>query len=267
VRLTQVALELIDPSPRNPRRRMGAVDELADSIRIHGLLQPVVLRPRGEGRFEIVAGHRRFEAIRSLGWPKIPAVVRASEPDEAYILTLVENLQRSDLSARDESAALEALVRERGWSTRQVAEAIQRSASYVSRRLRVFEDATLAPLVLNGQLSVSAAEELLPLSDRRKRSLASDAVQHGWDSVQVRAAIRQGAARRARQRLPIGRTARELRFALLDVQPWDVSETDRRELRLLFRDLAVMAKAPAKPQARVFPPLPSVAPKGAKRRG
>jgi ParB family transcriptional regulator, chromosome partitioning protein len=267
LQLRQVALDLIEPSPRNPRRRLGAVDELADSLQMHGLLQPIVLRPRSDERFEIVAGHRRFEAAKRLGWTAIPAVVRTTEPDEAYVLTLVENLQRNDLSPKEESAALEVLVRERSWSTRQVAEAVKRSASYVSRRLRVFEDASLAPLVLNGQLSVSAAEELLPLDEARKRSLAEEAVERAWDSVQIRAAIRKGVTQSApRRQVAIGRRARELRSALLDVQPWELSESDRRDLRLLFRDLAVMAKAPAQKQALVFPPLPAVAPRAAKRR-
>jgi ParB family chromosome partitioning protein len=87
-----------------------------------------------------------------------PAVVREESGNQAYIPTLVENLQRDDLSPRGEAAALEPPVRERGWSARQVGEAIKRSLMYVSRRLRVFEDADLAPLVLRDGLAISIAE-------------------------------------------------------------------------------------------------------------
>jgi ParB/RepB/Spo0J family partition protein len=109
----------IRPSPRNPRQRVSAVAELADSLREHGLLQPVVVRPRGAA-YELIAGHRRLEAAKMLGWTEIAAVVRDETDDQAYILTLVENLQREDLTPKEEAAALEVLVRERSWSTRQL---------------------------------------------------------------------------------------------------------------------------------------------------
>ena len=99
----------------------------------------MVVRRRGDG-YELIAGHRRFQAAKVLGWTEIAAVVRDETDDQAYILTLVENLQREDLTPREEAAALEVLVRERGWTTRQVGEAIKRSHMYVSRRLRVFDD-------------------------------------------------------------------------------------------------------------------------------
>src|SRR5207237_1618059 len=91
-------LEVIEPGPRNPRRKLGRLDELAESLRAHGLLQPIVLRPTAGDRYEVVAGHRRLAAATQLGWTTIPAVVRSTAADEAYLLTLVENLQREDLS-------------------------------------------------------------------------------------------------------------------------------------------------------------------------
>jgi ParB family transcriptional regulator, chromosome partitioning protein len=115
----------IRPSQRNPRQRID-VDELVESLRAYGLLQPIVVRRRGAG-YELIAGHRRYEAARRLGWSEIAAVVRDETDEHAYILTLVENLQREDLEPKEEAAALEVLVRERGWSTRQVGEAIKRS--------------------------------------------------------------------------------------------------------------------------------------------
>ncbi len=154
----QVSVAEIHPSPRNPRHRLEGIHELAASIAEHQLLQPVVVRRRGRSGYELIAGHRRLEAVRSLGWTEIPAVVRDETSAKAYILTLVENLQREDLTPREEAEALEVLMRDRGWTTRQVADSIHRSHTYVGRRLRVFEDAILAGPVLGGQLPVSTAE-------------------------------------------------------------------------------------------------------------
>jgi ParB family chromosome partitioning protein len=254
----RVPIEAIDTSARNPRRMLGDLDELAASIEAHGLLQPVLVRRIGD-RFELIAGHRRLEALRRLGWAEAPAIVRAADVDQAYVLTLVENLQRADLRPTEEAAALEILVRERGWTTRQVAAAINRSQAYVSKRLRVFDDPLLAPAVLANQLSVSAAEELLTLAEPRRYELLSEAVAHHWDREMIRSAARQRfAANQGRGARPPGLTRRihQFRVDVRDVAPDQLTEADRRELRLLFSELTLLARAPTSPQRHVFPPLP-----------
>ncbi len=255
----RIPLVVIEASPRNPRRALPLVEELAESIAAYGLLQPVVLRPMGE-TFEVVAGHRRVAAVRSLGWSDVPAVIREADDGEAFLLTLVENLQRSDLSAREESRALETLVRERGWSTRQVAEAIKRSPAYVSKRLRVFEDAVLAPLVLQNRITISAAEELLTVPPEPRRLLALRAADEHWDHARVRASVksRRDGAHAKHQRNGVVRSARALRTVLRDIEPHELTDAQRRELRLLFMDLALLAKAPPEKRQIVFPPLPVV---------
>jgi ParB family transcriptional regulator, chromosome partitioning protein len=255
----QIALKDIQPSPRNPRLKVAGIEAMAESIREYGLLQPILLRETSAG-YEVVAGHRRLSAVQSLGWTKIPALVRAAAADEAYLLTLIENLQRDDLSPREQSRALETLVRERGWSTRQVAAAVKRSPAYVSKRLRVFDDPVLAELVIANRLTVSAAEELLPLPDAQKRALARRAVDEGWEPHQVRAAA-AGRAKgmRPSQRAGLASTTRELRQMIRDARAQDLNETERRELRLLFQDLALLAKAPRQRQDMIFPPLRPIA--------
>jgi ParB family transcriptional regulator, chromosome partitioning protein len=257
----QVALSSISASQRNPRRKLRAIDELAASLQTHGLLQPVVVRRLGEGRYELVAGHRRLEAARQLGWKTIPAVVRSESEDEAYVLTLVENLQRQDLSPREEATALEVLVRQRGWSTHQVAATVQRSQAYVSKRLRVFEDAMLAPAVLADKISISAAEELLAVPERHRYDILSRAVEAGWELAQMRAEVsryRFGPNRSAAPgRASLRQRIRALRMELRDVRPEDLGEPDRRELRLMFKELGMLARA--KPQVQhVLPPLKQV---------
>jgi len=251
-----IRVESIDAAVRNPRRKLQRLDELAASIAAYGLMQPIVVRPTLRGRYEVIAGHRRLAAVRSLGWTTISATVRESKDEEAFLLTLIENLQRDDLSPREESSALEALVRERGWSTRQVAHAVKRSPAYVSKRLRVFEDEILAPLVLDGKLAVSTAEELLALSAERKRSLAEAAIAEGWDRARLRAAA--GARQRARP-TTIGTRVRQLRKALRDIGELSrLSESDRAQLRMLYTELTILARAPAQRRSVVIPAVPTV---------
>ena len=224
----------IQPSPRNPRQRVEMIAELADSMRAHGQLQPIVVRPVAGG-YEMIAGHRRLEAARLLGWTEIAAVVRDETDDQAYILMLVENLQREDLTPREEAAALEVLVRERGWSTRQVGEAIKRGAMYVSRRLRVFDDETLAPLVLANKLPVSTAEELLVVADVAKRSdLAKQAVDRRWERPQVRAAVRDCIAAIQQPSPRLASRIRLLAAELSGIEPDTLSARTRRELAHLI---------------------------------
>lgn len=264
VQIEHIALDLIDPSPRNPRRSLDDLDELAASIAAYGLLQPVVLRRMGE-RYQVVAGHRRVAALRALGWAAVPALTRQVAESEAYILTLIENLQRDDLSPREEAQALEVLLREQGWGTRQVAEAIKRSPAYVSKRLRVFEDAILAPLVLENKLRVSTAEELLPLPEERKRVVAREAAERGLDQRQIRAHIQRrfGAKQRDKTRLQLRKHARQLRSTLRTIFPEDIGDIEARELRLLFVELAKLARAPRQRQV-VIPSLP--APRASRRK-
>jgi ParB family transcriptional regulator, chromosome partitioning protein len=254
-----VPLTKIVASARNPRRKRRNIEELAASMQAYGLLQPLVVRPQG-GQFEVIAGHRRLEAAQLLGWTDLPVLIRKDAQDEAYLLTIIENLQRDDLTPREEAAALELLLRERGWTTVQVARAINRSQPYVSKRLRVFEDPVLAPAVLANKLSVSMAEELLGVKEERRYELAQQAVEQGWDRQRLRrAAKRKQTAKRASTRPPgLTRQLQALRLQLRDVEGSDLTEGDRRELRLLFNELAMLGRAPTTRQKRVFPALPKV---------
>jgi ParB family chromosome partitioning protein len=196
-----IPIEAIDVDPAlNPRHGLADIDELAASIRAHGLLQPVVVRrdPRRRGRYQLVAGHRRLAALQQLAqedpagrWARVPATVRNLESDDdAYVLTLVENLQRDDLSPREESEALARLVRERKWSTRRVASAIKRSQGFVSKRLRVYEDRSLRTLILRDQIPTTVAEELLTAPDDQRPRLAKQAAAEQWDQRRARAEAR-----------------------------------------------------------------------------
>ena len=184
----ELEIAQIVPSPRNPREDLGDVGELAENIEAFDLLQPVVVRRLSNDSYELIAGHRRFAAMQHLGRQRIAAVVREAGDEEAYLLTLAENLARKDLTPSEEAAGLAVLVRQHGWSLRQVAEAIHKSHAYVSQRLRVFESDDLRDPVLEEHLSVSAAEELLRVRPEQRRELVEQAVREQWTPAQARAA-------------------------------------------------------------------------------
>jgi ParB/RepB/Spo0J family partition protein len=247
----------IVPSDRDLRETAVHLDELTASIQAYGLLQPVVVRPHA-GQYMLIAGHRRFAAVQRLGWSVVPAIVRDEPPTQAHVLSIVENLQRANLRPREEAAALEALLRERAWSTRQVAAAIHRSASYVSRRLRVFDDPVLAPLVLNNELAVSSAEELLTLPPVHKRALAQRAVDEAWEHATVRREVARVHEAASADTRGLSGEVRHLRQRLHSVWPHQLSDAQRRDLRLLFEDLAALARTPADAHRGVIPDVPIV---------
>lgn len=163
-------------SAGNVRRNVGSVRELAYSLDRVGLLNPVTVRANGSG-WELVAGHRRVEAARSLGWDTIPAIVldETEEPGDRLAVQLIENLQREDLSALEEADGIAELVDLVG-SQKAAAEAIGRSQAHVSKRLKVRELSTDArEAIESGALSLEDAFELTKVDDPagRKKALKS----------------------------------------------------------------------------------------------
>lgn len=174
---TQLPLSQLQPGRYQPRTRMdeAALQELAASIRVHGVMQPVVVRPLAGGRWEIIAGERRYRAARLAGLEAVPVIVREVGDEQALALALIENIQREDLNALEEAQAVERLIREFGYTHEQCAEAIGRSRSATSNLLRLLN---LAPpvqtMLLAGDLDMGHARALLPLSGARQIMVASE---------------------------------------------------------------------------------------------
>jgi ParB family transcriptional regulator, chromosome partitioning protein len=189
--LVHVPVELIHPSPRQTRRRFEqeATAGLAESIRAQGLVQPVVLRPRVSGGYELIAGERRWRAAREAGVPALPAVVREADDREAVLLGLVENVAREQLSPVEEAKAYAMLLDEFDLTLGDVAERVGKSKPTVSNRLRLLElpDDVLSMLE-RSELTEGHARAVLavPGNDGRRR-LARQIVRQG---LSVRAAER-----------------------------------------------------------------------------
>ncbi|HSD81909.1 MAG TPA: ParB/RepB/Spo0J family partition protein [Solirubrobacteraceae bacterium] len=205
--LRDVAVELVAPNPSQPRRRFDeeALEALAGSLRERGVLQPVLVRPRAGGRYELVAGERRWRAARRAGLETIPALVQDRDDADSLEAALVENMAREDLNPVEEARAVDALVEELGLTREEVGRRVGRSRVAVSNLLRLLElpDDVLA-LLEEGRLSEGHGRALLLAGDHaRRRELARAAVREGW-SVRVL----EDRARRSNQDVGRRRTAR-----------------------------------------------------------
>jgi ParB family chromosome partitioning protein len=186
--LVELAVEVIHPNPRQPRKRFDgeAGSGLAESIRSQGVIQPLLVRPRPAGGYEIVAGERRWRAAREAGRTTVPAVVREADDRDTLLLGLVENVAREQLTPVEEARAYAVLVDEFGLTQGDVAERVGRSKPSVSNRIRLLElpDDVLG-MVERGQLSEGHARAVLAVPDHEgRRRLAREIVQKGL-SVRV----------------------------------------------------------------------------------
>jgi ParB family transcriptional regulator, chromosome partitioning protein len=206
--LAQIPVGSIRPNARQPRKRVDAegVAGLAESVRTQGVIQPIVVRPDGEGGYELVAGERRWRAAKAAGLPTVPALVRETDDRDSLLLALVENVAREDLSPVEEARAYAVLQDEFGLTLGDIAERVGRSKPSVSNRLRLLDlpDDVLA-LVERGALSEGHARAVLAVPDHDgRRRLARRIVQQG---LSVRAAERAarwaGARTKPRKRAPV----------------------------------------------------------------
>ena len=192
--LQYVPLELIQRGKYQPRRDMDqtALEELAASIRAQGVMKPIVLRPIGNGRFEIVAGERRWRASQLAGQDKIPAMVR-DLPDEAAIaMALIENIQREDLNPIEEAVALQRLQQEFELTQQQVADAVGKSRVTITNLLRLIAlPEEIKTLLAHGDLEMGHARALLGLPADRQLEAARHVVARGLTVRQTEALVRQ----------------------------------------------------------------------------
>jgi ParB family transcriptional regulator, chromosome partitioning protein len=205
--LSHLPVETIHPNPRQPRKRFEpeAAEGLAASIRLQGVLQPVVVRRRREGGFELIAGERRWRAAKVAGIATLPALIRDVEDKESLLLGLVENVAREQLSAVEEARAYASLVDEFELSLGDVAERVGRSKPAVSNRLRLLElPEEVLWMLARGDLSEGHARAVLGLSDDdARRRLARRIVKEGMTVRSAERAAQEGGAKRRPRRISL----------------------------------------------------------------
>ncbi|WP_339900278.1 ParB/RepB/Spo0J family partition protein [uncultured Gilvimarinus sp.] len=193
-KLMRLPVELISRGKYQPRRDMHpeALEELADSIRAQGVMQPIVVRLIGEDKYEIIAGERRWRATQLAGLDKIPAVVR-DVPDEAAIaMALIENIQREDLNPIEEAMALKRLQDEFELTHQEVAQAVGKSRTTVTNLLRLIAlDDEVKKLLEHGDLEMGHARAILSLEAGQQREVARQIVGKGLTVRQAEALVRK----------------------------------------------------------------------------
>jgi len=179
----ELPVALIDPNPNQPRQRFDeeGLAALAGSLRERGVLQPVLVRPRG-GRYELIAGERRWRAAQVAGLERIPAVIREVEDGESLELALIENMAREDLNPVEAARACAFLVEELGLTHEEVGKRVGKSRVAVTNLLRLLElPDDVLQLLAEGKLSEGHGRALLAAQDHTaRRLLARAAVREGW---------------------------------------------------------------------------------------
>ncbi|MHB1327406.1 MAG: ParB/RepB/Spo0J family partition protein [Gemmatimonadales bacterium] len=192
--LRELPVGVIEPNPYQPRRIFvpEAIQELSDSIAASGLLQPIVVRSKAGGRYELIAGERRWRAVQRLGWQKVPAVVKEVDDQALLTLALIENLQRDDLSAIDEAVGYERLVREFDMGQAEIARLVGKNRATIANSLRLLKlPADIQALVQRKVLTEGHARALLGLADERQMArLGQAAVQGGWSVRDLESRVR-----------------------------------------------------------------------------
>jgi ParB family transcriptional regulator, chromosome partitioning protein len=177
-----IPVDRIEPNPEQPRLSFDEVTllELANSIREHGVLQPILVRPLGPNRYQLIAGERRWRASIGAGLSTIPALVENIDDDTALEISIIENLQREDLSVLDEATMYDRMIREHGYSVRKLAQKLGKDKGYLENRLRLADaPQEIRDLVSLRKDTLSHAYELLKVDDPKKRRRLAEQVARG----------------------------------------------------------------------------------------
>lgn len=191
--LDEVPIEWIRPGKYQPRTHFSdeSIEELAESIKAQGLMQPIVLRALDSNQYEIIAGERRWRAAQRAGMEKIPAVIRQVDDESALAMSLIENIQREDLNPLEEATALQRLIDDFQFTHQEVAQAVGKSRSAVTNTLRLNHLAEpAAEMLVRGDLEMGHARALLTLEQDDQAEVARSIVAKGLNVRQTEALVR-----------------------------------------------------------------------------
>ncbi len=177
--IQKIKVTQIQAGKYQPRCKMDevALNELAESINKHGLMQPILVRSIAKEKYEIIAGERRFRASIIAGFKEVPVIIRQIPDESALVMALIENIQREDLSALEEAQGIQRLIKEFGLTHEQAAHAVGKSRSAISNLLRLLSlPAAVQTMLVAGDLEMGHARALLPLSAAQQTTTAHEVV-------------------------------------------------------------------------------------------
>lgn len=194
LRIEKVAVEQLQSGLYQPRQTFdeAALQELADSIRVQGVVQPIIVKPLGDERYEIIAGERRWRASKLAGLDKVPVVIRQADSQTTLALALIENIQREDLNPIETAIGLKRLIKEFDLTQQEAADTVGRSRTAVSNLLRLLKlPKKIQTLLHEGQISMGHARAIINLPEETQLSLVERAIEKKWTVRDIEEAAQQ----------------------------------------------------------------------------
>ena len=234
-----IRLSEIEPNLSQPRKEFdeAALSELADSIAVHGVLQPLLVRPTKNGMYQIVAGERRWRAARIAGLSEVPVLIRELSDEETDQMALIENLQREDLNALETAEGYRRLMDKYGMTQEQLSEAVGKSRPAIANTLRILNlPEEVLPLVSSGKLSAGHAKAILSAPEEKRAELANIIVN---EELSVREAEKMAMKigkdmkltppRLIKEKFPKDKYYREMQVAMTTElgRPFKIKETEK----------------------------------------
>ncbi len=219
-RLREISIDAVMPNPRQPRQVVNdeKLGELAGSIKEHGIVQPIVVRPLEDGKYQLIAGERRWRACRELGMQKIPAVIREYGDLEAAAVALIENVQRENLNPLEEARAYRILMEEFGLTQEDVSKRVGKSRPFVGNMVRLLSlPGEIQQMILENKLTAGHARAVLGLEKKEQQITAAKKIIKGQMNVrQAESLVKNMGVARKRIRIRKSR-AREFRVLERDL--------------------------------------------------
>lgn len=194
LRIEKLLVDQLQPGQYQPRQQFedAALQELADSIKVQGVVQPIIVRPVGTDKYEIIAGERRWRASKLAGLDRVPVVIRQADSQATLAMALIENIQREDLNPIETAIGLKRLLKEFDLTQQAVADAVGRSRAAVSNLLRLLKlPKDIQESLHKGDLSMGHARAIISLPEPVQKELASKAIDKGWSVREIEEAAQQ----------------------------------------------------------------------------
>jgi len=194
LRIEKLLIDQLQPGQYQPRQQFeeAALQELADSIKVQGVVQPIIVRPVGTDKYEIIAGERRWRASKLAGLEKVPVVIRQADSQATLAMALIENIQREDLKPIETAIGLKRLLKEFDLTQQAVADAVGRSRAAVSNLLRLLKlPKGIQNALHEGRLSMGHARAIISLPEEIQKELVDKAMDRGWSVREIEEAAQQ----------------------------------------------------------------------------
>jgi len=194
LRIEKIPVEQLQAGQYQPRQAFNeeALTELADSIRVQGVVQPIIVKPLADNRYEIIAGERRWRASQKAGLDKVPVVIRQADNQTTLAMALIENIQREDLNPIETAIGLKRLVKEFELTQQEVADAVGRSRTSVSNLLRLLKlPKKIQKTLHKGDITMGHARAIISLPEKLQIELVNKTIDKGWSVREMEEAVQQ----------------------------------------------------------------------------